>query len=74
MNKNVESKIINYFKNIKNNDNIYLATWLLREIIFNKPLDKYSEELAILIFIDIYSILSMLNYIYKIFNYKTLAL
>lgn len=50
VNENAKLKIINNFKNLKNNDIIYLATCFLREIIFNKPLNKYSDELAILIF------------------------
>ena len=50
VNVNAKLKIINNFKNFQNNDIIYLATWFLREIIFNKPLNKYSDELAILIF------------------------
>lgn len=50
VNENAKLKIINNFKNLKNNDIIYLATCFLKEIIFNKPLNKYSDELAILIF------------------------
>lgn len=50
VNENAKLKIINNFKNLKNNDIIYLATCFLREIILNKPLNKYSDELAILIF------------------------
>lgn len=50
VNENAKLKIINNLKNLKNNDIIYLATCFLREIIFNKPLNKYSDELAILIF------------------------
>lgn len=50
VNENAKLKIFNNFKNLKNNDIIYLATCFLREIIFNKPLNKYSDELAILIF------------------------
>lgn len=50
VNENAKLKILNNFKNIKNNDIIYLATCFLREIIFKKTLNKYSDELAILIF------------------------
>lgn len=64
INKEKVDDIVKQYLNINHSDSIYLATWLLKTIIYESPLLNFSDELAILFF---NSILKKNSYIPMIF-------